>query len=183
MGRPLIADFVAYINGYGITSRQQELLAAKLRRIETGCLVFSGRPSKAGYGTMKIGNDHKGKTEYAHRVAWVLSGHELVPGMDLMHQCPGGDNPLCCNVDHLELGTPIEHARDKKLKMQTSKSLVGLPFGVCVYESRRKGTRYAATVKVNGKQCYFGVYGSWQEASAAALLHRNLTMYPDVSAG
>ena len=34
------------------------------------------------------------------------------PNLRVCHRCPGGDNKLCCNPDHLYLGTAGQNARD-----------------------------------------------------------------------
>jgi len=36
--------------------------------------------------------------------------------MDICHNCPGGDNPKCCNPDHLFIGTSADNAKDAALK-------------------------------------------------------------------
>lgn len=53
-----------------------------------------------------------GRTDYAHRIAWILSnGRSEVPaGMVVRHRC---DNAPCCNPAHLELGTQLENMCDR----------------------------------------------------------------------
>lgn len=65
----------------------------------------SGTQSK-GYGSFGIGN---GKTDLAHRVAFELENGESPGGLCVMHSC---DNRLCCNPNHLKLGTIADNNRD-----------------------------------------------------------------------
>lgn len=56
-----------------------------------------GRYNPKGFGT-----------SLAHRIAWLLSGRKLTPGMQLDHLC---HNRRCVNVDHLEEVTAAENRR------------------------------------------------------------------------
>lgn len=64
---------------------------------------------KLGYGQF---NNH-GKIESAHRVAWELTFGSIPEGMKVCHSC---DNPLCCNPNHLFLGTQSDNVRDMDTK-------------------------------------------------------------------
>jgi len=56
------------------------------------------------------------KPENAHRVAWILAYGPIPEGMNVLHNCPNGDNPLCCNPAHLWLGTQHDNMMDKAAK-------------------------------------------------------------------
>jgi len=75
---------------------------------ETGCMNWIGATQK-GYGAMRTG----GQTVRAHRFAWVRANGSIPDGMHVLHKC---DNPLCCNADHLFLGTHIDNMRDAVAK-------------------------------------------------------------------
>lgn len=60
------------------------------------CWEWQGPRHSAGYG--KVGMD--GRTQLAHRVAYGLD--RIPDGMLVLHHC---DNPPCCNISHLFLGT------------------------------------------------------------------------------
>ena len=47
------------------------------------------------------------KTQYVHRVAWVIRNGDIPEGMVIDHLCR---NTLCCNPDHLELVTQRTNA-------------------------------------------------------------------------
>ncbi len=49
----------------------------------------------------------------AHRVAWKEANGQTPEGMQVLHTC---DNPPCCNVEHLFLGTNAENASDMVAK-------------------------------------------------------------------
>lgn len=51
-----------------------------------------------GYGQIH----HKGKTAYAHRVAWELAHGEIPEGGYILHSC---DNRRCVNHAHMRVGS------------------------------------------------------------------------------
>lgn len=111
-----------------------------------------------------------GRLELAHRVAWVLAGHEITPEKpQVLHDCPGGDLPACCNDRHLWAGTNAENHRDMARKGQGVRSAKGLPFGV---RAERSG-RFGANVKVDGKTKWLGTYDTAKEAGLAALIEKS----------
>lgn len=72
-----------------------------------GCWLWRGGTNGLGYG--HVGRN--GRTEYAHRVAYVLAGGEIPAGLVIDHLCR---TTLCVRPDHLEPVTHAEnHARGK----------------------------------------------------------------------
>lgn len=69
-----------------------------------GCLEFIGSRSD-GYGTIR----HNGAVVKAHRLSWELQNGPIPTGMLVLHSC---DNPPCCNVEHLFLGTHQDNSDD-----------------------------------------------------------------------
>ena len=53
------------------------------------------------------------RPQYAHRIAYALVRGDLRLGDYVLHEC---DTPLCCNPDHLFLGTHTDNMRDKVAK-------------------------------------------------------------------
>lgn len=66
------------------------------------CWPWQGTCDTKGYG-------RAGKSERAHRVAFMLARGPIPTGMLIRHRC---DNPPCCNPFHLELGTKADNAQD-----------------------------------------------------------------------
>lgn len=76
----------------------------------TPCLEWQGSRIPQGYGHIRI---NPKKTMRTHRFAWIRGNGEIPPGIDVLHHC---DNPPCCRLDHLFLGTDIDNVRDRKSK-------------------------------------------------------------------
>jgi hypothetical protein len=53
------------------------------------------------------------RLELAHRVAWELKFGDIPDGACVCHKC---DNPLCCNPDHLWIGTIADNNIDRHEK-------------------------------------------------------------------
>ena len=71
---------------------------------ENGCLDFTGVIHK-GYGSIRY------KYEYikSHRAIWAHHHGKIPDGLIIRHKC---DNSICCNIDHLRLGTHKDNSKD-----------------------------------------------------------------------
>jgi hypothetical protein len=83
-------------------------VAPRLRE-QGGCLVFTGFVHPRGYGYVESG----GRNMRAHRITYQALRGPIPPGMVVMHSC---DNPACCNIKHLSVGTQAENMADMKAK-------------------------------------------------------------------
>lgn len=72
----------------------------------TGCWVWMGYMTDRGYACFEI----KGRNIRVHRLSWELWNGTISPGIEVCHQC---DNPICCNPEHLFLGTHRENINNK----------------------------------------------------------------------
>lgn len=93
-------------------------------RVYTGaveeCWPWAGSTDTRGYGNLSWG----GKRWTAHRLAYTLangpipkaSGHH---GVVVMHRC---DNRICCNPNHLTLGTHAENMADMVVKGRANRA-------------------------------------------------------------
>ena len=86
---------------------------------ETGCIEWTGYRMKSGHGRLRI----DGEKILAHRYAWSLE-HGDIPECSthygtkvICHRC---DNPSCCNVDHLFIGTQADNIKDMDEKGRRS---------------------------------------------------------------
>lgn len=82
-------------------------LKEKLVEKPNGCLEWVG--SKDRYGQIKVGD----KIKKTHRVAWELENGAIPSGLFVLHKC---DNPVCCNTNHLFLGTQKDNMQDALIK-------------------------------------------------------------------
>ncbi len=74
----------------------------------SGCREWRGGQCN-GYGSVRINQKHY----FAHRVAYMIAHGSIPDGLIVRHKC---DNPLCCNVDHLEIGTDKDNSRDMVIR-------------------------------------------------------------------
>jgi hypothetical protein len=75
----------------------------------TGCMEWMGGRSGDGYGSIKV----NGIQTAAHRYAYEIAFGTIPDGLFVCHHC---DNPICCNKDHMFLGTPKDNMDDMARK-------------------------------------------------------------------
>ena len=72
------------------------------------CWLRTGANVK-GYSVIST---RKGVKILGHRLSWELHNGPIPIDLDVLHNCPGGDNPNCVNPDHLFLGTHQDNMAD-----------------------------------------------------------------------
>ena len=90
-------------------------LQRRLVVMPNGCIEWQGAKTLRGYGQIGLpGGDQMMRT---HRLAWILAHGEIPEGLNVCHSC---DNPPCCNVEHLWLGTQADNVADMVAKGRNS---------------------------------------------------------------
>lgn len=83
----------------------QRLLEKVIVDQKTDCWEYQGGKNNIGYGMIR--DEHKMRT--THRVSYEEHKGPIPKGMCVCHTC---DNPICCNPDHLWLGTRKQNTQD-----------------------------------------------------------------------
>lgn len=115
-----------------------ERLWARVNKTE-GCWLWTGSTNDVGYGQMRV----RKRLLYTHRVAWELVNGPIPAGACVLHNCPGGENTLCCRPGHLFLGTKQDNSADMVSKSRQScgerhsqLTKISVPSGERHYNSR-----------------------------------------------
>ena len=86
---------------------------------EGDCWEWRGYVHKQnGYGYLGRGAAGEGMVS-TNRAAWEVTNGDIPDGLWVLHTC---DNRLCCNPDHLWLGTPKENTQDMIVKGRRRKA-------------------------------------------------------------
>ncbi len=92
------------------------------------CWPWIAKSKNEGYGYINMGG-RAGRHELAHRLAWKFTYGEIPDsenhhGTVVMHIC---DNRLCCNPNHLRIGSQGENVKDMDRKgRRKTKSIMGI---------------------------------------------------------
>lgn len=81
---------------------------------ESECWLWQGTKNSYGYGVISINN----RSYTAHRLIYLFHFGVSLRGLCVLHKC---DTPLCCNPNHLFLGTHTDNAFDRDQKGRQAK--------------------------------------------------------------
>jgi len=77
--------------------------------VTDNCWEWKAHKLYNGYGRFSF----MGKTEYSHRVAWLMYYGEIPLNKSIIHIC---DNPGCVRKEHLSIGTVSDNLADRNKK-------------------------------------------------------------------
>lgn len=90
----------------------------KVEKTES-CWIWTAYRNRHGYGGINTG--HKPcRMVLASRASWMIHFGPIPKGMDVCHDCPGGDNPSCVRPDHLWIGDEKANMSDASKKGRLS---------------------------------------------------------------
>jgi hypothetical protein len=113
-------------------------------RATTGCWEWQAGRDPKGYGRVgKIDGE-----VLVHRIAYADAHGPIPTGLSVLHKC---DNPRCCNVDHLVLGTHLENMVDRQMKGRTAGSK----------GASNPNYRHGNSVGKSGKSARRGIAAYW----------------------
>lgn len=113
----------ARISVHNPTKAELLRFTSRLRPSPDGCLEWTGRRVGVGYGTASW----RGHPVLAHRLAYaLLIGFWPERQQQIRHLC---NNPPCCRLAHLEMGSAAENAADLRLRRSLAKLLRTVPLG------------------------------------------------------
>ena len=84
---------------------------------ESGCWLWLGAVSNAGYGKLGLMRNGKKVTLGAHRAFYEAHVGPIPEGFVIMHSC---DNKLCVNPSHLRADTQANNMKDKAVKKRSA---------------------------------------------------------------
>ena len=100
------------LHALGFTNTLASRIEAKILINDAGCHEWQGAKLPSGYGRVGRGQRNRG-AELAHRAVWMLKHGPIQAGMVIRHSC---DNPCCCNIDHLAVGTQADNLKDMQAR-------------------------------------------------------------------
>lgn len=82
----------------------------------TGCWEWQKCCSSDGYGQLSYNN----KQCTVHRLSYELFVNKIPLDKQILHSC---DNPICCNPDHLRVGTNYDNVQDRQNRNRQAKGI------------------------------------------------------------
>lgn len=117
----------------------REKILERIKVTPAGCWEWLGAVNSKGYGQVWDGENKK--VLYCHR---VMSG---ATSGTVLHSC---DNPVCCNPEHLTIGTPKDNSEDMVTKGRSHRGYKLTDEDVtAIMESAESGKTLAKTFGVS----------------------------------
>lgn len=120
------------------------------------CIEWIGASNDDGYGHCRF----RGKTELAHRVAFILMNGDIPADLHILHHC---DNRKCVNPDHLYAGTHLDNMRDMMRRSRNRVLTASSRYRGVAWREDSKNWR--AYIRTCGKTKSLGSYDTEEEAA------------------
>lgn len=112
--RPLPTTHIEWLER---AREQEKRFRSKILKHGNGCHLWQCGKDKDGYGKFAITGRGPRKNNpvpvqkhvRSHKLIWELEFGPVSNGLVVRHTC---DNPSCCNIEHLVIGTQSDNRRD-----------------------------------------------------------------------
>ena len=141
-----------YGDPLGGRKHPRDLFFEKTELSSDGCLIWTGHKDRYGYGWVRI----VGKYKRAHRAAYEFENGQIPDGLVIDHMC---HVRACVNHEHLRLVTVAVNSRHRKVQKNSTTGITGV---------WKRGDRFVATAKINGKTVQLGTFDSLDKAGRVA---------------
>ena len=103
-----------YLASQGLSKTFPQRFWSKVKKTES-CWIWMGPPDSVGYGMIGRGPKYGGYLR-SHRASWIVNRGRIPEGAFILHRCPGDDNKMCVNPNHLYIGDGAQNGYDRATK-------------------------------------------------------------------
>ncbi len=127
------------INTKPLQIRDVAWLMSRITKQPNGCWIWNRALTSKGYGHFSFPRNSPKYGDTSHRLSWTLFRGPIPNGQQVLHNCPDGDNPACCNPEHLWIGTGSDNSRDASRKGKHNKAKITFDIARKIFQEVKGG--------------------------------------------